>query len=268
MGKRRVIDSKIRSSQSFSALSYRQRDLWQGVIETADDQGRHPGVAAFVRSAVWPYDDVKLVDVEGDLQALEEAGYIYRYEVDGMIYLQIIKWWKYQQMQWAGPSDYPPPNGWTDRLRYHGKGNVITKENWDHPGGFGSGLGSGLGSELPTPREEVKDEVKDEDDDKGEPFGGDVLVMAWETATGLQVGNPTQAVKALNEMREAGVEAEDIQTAVWELTEKGKNNFFGIASITRPAIIALNKRKAHDAPPPPSKSVKAELARMGYKHHG
>src|SRR5574337_1824844 len=135
MSKRRVIDSRIRTSQTFALLSYRQRDLWQGLIAIADDQGRLPGVAAFIRSQVWPFDDITIGDTETDLKQLEEIGNILRYEVNGGIYIQLVNWWKYQQPQWAGPSDYPPPPGWDDRIRYHGPSHQIILFNWNKPGG-------------------------------------------------------------------------------------------------------------------------------------
>jgi hypothetical protein len=146
MGKRRVIDSKIRVSQSFSKLSYRQRDLWQGLIATADDQGRQPGQSAYIRSAIWPYDDISIGEVEADLQALETVGYIVRYAVEDQTYLQIVNWWKYQQSQWMSPSDYPPPKGWVDRCRYHGRKNAIIEANWNQDGGFCNNQDSGLDS--------------------------------------------------------------------------------------------------------------------------
>lgn len=136
MSKSRSIETKIRMSQSFSALSYRQRDLWHGLIVAADDQGRLPGHPAAVRSLVWPYDDVSLADLTNDLDALQATGKILLYEIDGSKYIQIVNWWKYQKMQWAGESNYPPPDGWIDRKRYHGKGRKIVTENWDTPGGF------------------------------------------------------------------------------------------------------------------------------------
>lgn len=163
MGKRRMIDSKIRESQIFASFTFRQRDLWHGIIVCADDQGRMPGVAAYLRSKIWPYDDINLADVEADLLALVDAGNIIHYEIEGRKYIQIAKWWHYQNMQWAGKSDHPPPDGaWVDRERYHGKGNEIFVKNWDKPGGYAVSLPSGIPSELPsnkgTPRE--KDGVK------------------------------------------------------------------------------------------------------------
>lgn len=136
MSKSRSITREIRLSQSFARLTLRQRDLWHGLIATADDQGRMPGIPAAVRSLVWPYDDIALQDVESDLQILDSLGNIMIYEISGAKYIQIVKWWHYQNMQWAGASQWPCPDGWLDRERFHGKGRVIATKNWDTPGGF------------------------------------------------------------------------------------------------------------------------------------
>jgi hypothetical protein len=135
MSKKRIIDSRTRS-QSFVSLSYRQRDLWHGLIAIADDQGRLFGLHANVRSEVWPLDDIPLAEVEADLERLSDLEMIVRYEAEGKPIIQIINWWKYQKKQWAGPSDYPPPANWIDRTRYHGAEHKIIQENWDLLGGF------------------------------------------------------------------------------------------------------------------------------------
>jgi len=139
MAKKRIIDSRIRKSLSFSALTYRQRDLWHGLITVADDQGRTLALPAIVRSEVWPYDEINVSEVQEDLSALVDQGMIYIYQVKNKPVLQVVNWWRYQVKQWAGPSDWDPPEGWEDRKRYHGPGHKIILENWDRPGGFGPG---------------------------------------------------------------------------------------------------------------------------------
>jgi hypothetical protein len=136
MAKKRIIDSRIRRSQDFVSLTYRQRDLWHGLITVADDQGRLLGILASVRSEVFPLDDVTLEDVEGDLQALIDQLMIVIYQVENKPIIQIVNWWKYQQKQWAGPSDYPATDGWVDRLRYHGSEHKVIQDGWEQPGGF------------------------------------------------------------------------------------------------------------------------------------
>ena len=155
-----MLDGCIRSSETFASLTYRQRDLWQGLIVVADDQGRLRGAPALVRSQVWPYDDISLSDVETDLQRLAELGNILRYEVDGHQYLQLVNWWRYQHPQWVGLSDYPTPPGWTDRGRYHIGREVVTV-NWpsrqttDH-------VGSDVPSDVPFAGDEMRgDEMRE-----------------------------------------------------------------------------------------------------------
>lgn len=136
MSKLRSISKEIRLSQSFARLTLRQRDLWHGLIATADDQGRLPGHPAAIRSIVWPYDDILLSKVQKDLDVLMSSENILIYQYGDQSYIQIINWWKYQKMQWAGSSKYPAPEGWLDRERFHGKGRKIFTKNWNTPGGF------------------------------------------------------------------------------------------------------------------------------------
>jgi hypothetical protein len=257
MGKKRSIDSKIRASQSFAKLTYCQRDLWQGIIATADDQGRMPGVATYVRSEVWPFDDINLSQVEEALQAIEQAGYIVRYIVDDMVYLQIVNWWKYQPMQWAGPSDYPASPGWMDRLRYHGKGNEIIVENWDTPGGYLLDVGSQLPREQPSKlsRRDVNGEGEGDVNDDGEGDGDGeasndnqpslfrILFDAFIEASGIQEStmNVHTAVDEINKKWiPAGVTVEEVKAAVEEMQAK-EFSMVGPKSITNSINIVRSK---------------------------
>jgi len=129
----RFIDPAIRKSESVAHLTFRQRDLWYGLILTVDDQGRGLANPALIRSQVWPLEDISLDEIKLDLQQLEAEGFIQEYEIDGKKYLQIVKWQVYQRKaEWLSASKYPAPSGWTDRFRYHGKGRqVIQSDNWN-----------------------------------------------------------------------------------------------------------------------------------------
>jgi hypothetical protein len=132
------IVKEIRSSESFARLTYRQRDLWQGLIETADDQGRCVGRPGMVRSAIWPEDNISLDEVQAELDVLASGDdpFIQIYQVDGKTYIQIIHWWRYQRMQWAGRSAWPPPPGWNDHCHYETTGRKIIDINWNPKGGY------------------------------------------------------------------------------------------------------------------------------------
>ena len=185
MTKRRMIHDCIWQSESFSALTYRQRVLWIGLITTADDQGRgraHPGL---VRAAVFPFDVVSQEDIQDDLDAISAAGMVLIYQVDDKDFYQVIHWWDYQTPQWVGPSDFPAPEGWEDRLRYHGKGHKIITQNWagatdtppedkaDKSAGK-SGLAEGKG------KGEVEGKEEERDREKARALYLEIL-SAWET---------------------------------------------------------------------------------------
>ena len=171
MTKKRTIDPRIRASETFACLTYRQRDLWMGLILVCDDQGRLPGQAAYVRSTVWPYDDVPLSEVDGDLAALESLGNILRYRVDGRTFIQLVNWHKYQaDAEWLACSEYPAPEGWMDHARYHGKKNVILTLNWENRKTSATLNQGSITKEenQPLPLRDVNGDVKDDgngDDD-------------------------------------------------------------------------------------------------------
>ena len=173
MKKGRSIVREIRRSETFGALTFRQRDLFQGLIETADDQGRQVGTATAVRSEIWPYDDISSAEVQAELEVLASGTdpFIKLYKVFGKTYIQIINWWIYQPMQWAQASNYPAPDGWIDRYRYQGTGGKIIQLNWDKTGGFKSEtlpepLPSSLPSELPSQPDSQLDSGLNKDKDK------------------------------------------------------------------------------------------------------
>jgi hypothetical protein len=137
MAKKRIIDSRTRRSRDFVALDWMTRDLWHGMIAVADDQGRMDGLPASVRSEVWPLDDVSLAEVDHCINQLINHNMIVVYQVENKVVIQIVNWWIYQHKQWAMPSDFAAHPGWVDRIRHHGPGHKVIKENWDQSGGFG-----------------------------------------------------------------------------------------------------------------------------------
>jgi hypothetical protein len=159
MTKRRMIHDCIWQSESFAALDYRQRCLWIGLITTADDQGRgraHPGL---LRAAIFPFDSIALDEIRADLEVLAQSGMALVYQVEGKVYYQVVNWWEYQTPQWAGPSDYPSPEGWLDRTRYHGPNRKVITENW--PSSKANLSASDKASPLPLAEEEEEEEVKE-----------------------------------------------------------------------------------------------------------
>jgi hypothetical protein len=167
----------------YISLSRDARLFWQSLLLAADDQGRFSANPALLRSQIFPADDISLEAVNDLLEQVSSR--LWLYTVNGVTYGQIVNWWKYQRRAaWMAPSRYPPPEGWTDRYRYHGpKRELIKSESWDDAGsgGFasmavsqGQSLPSALRGELERlyvgqeDEEEDKDEEEEEEDHKDE----------------------------------------------------------------------------------------------------
>lgn len=127
-----MIDSGMWSNENFAALPAMARLLQIGIINHADDQGRMKAHPAYLRSQIFPYDDVSIDDLNEWLMLIMQNGTIELYAVDGKEYLQLTKWWDYQSLQYASPSDYPAPHGWEDHIRFNAKGapNLVLTHNW------------------------------------------------------------------------------------------------------------------------------------------
>lgn len=130
MARGRIVDTRIWSNENFAALPCWAQLLQIGIVTNADDQGRMKANPAYLRSVVFPYGEMSLKDIAEWLDAIEANDTITRYEVDGKEYLQLLKWWEYQSLSFAMPSDCPAPDGWQDRIRYTIKGPRIVTYNW------------------------------------------------------------------------------------------------------------------------------------------
>lgn len=138
MARGRLVATDIFEDDFFMGLDNLQRLVWLGlIVRVADDQGRLQDNPALIRSAIFPADDVTTQEVETALILFAQSNRIERYTADGKRLIQIVNWWKYQTPAWAARSRYAAPAGWTDRIKMHTSGtNSVTKENWDHPGGY------------------------------------------------------------------------------------------------------------------------------------
>lgn len=164
MATKRIITSDMWQDEWFGQLGFFEQLLWIGLFSRcADDQGRLSDNAIIIRSLVFPYKDVAVVEIDAALKQFEADGRILRYQVEGKRLIQITRWWAHQRGQWAMPSKYPAPAGWVDQVRAYMRGKYI-EENWkkveepeetptstsqlDSPGGHASEGGEVAGHNL------------------------------------------------------------------------------------------------------------------------
>jgi hypothetical protein len=97
----------------------------------ADDQGRLCGDPEEVKYACCPnIDHISKADTPQLLDELEQNQLIKIYNTPKSTAIQILDWWNIQKPQWAWPSEYPPPEGWQDRLRYKKDAKTVVTQNW------------------------------------------------------------------------------------------------------------------------------------------
>lgn len=99
MARRRMIDPNIWMSEDVAKLTIRQRLLLIGLFSNADDYGKGRANPVFIRSIVFPYDDIPVKDIEKDLKAISETIEIKLYEVDENSYYSFTNWGKWQTVQ-------------------------------------------------------------------------------------------------------------------------------------------------------------------------
>lgn len=127
---RRMLDSSMWSNENFAALPAMARLLQIGMINHADDQGRIKANPLYLAKEIFPYDRVTPANVTKWLEQIADNGTVILYKAEGKQYAQLTKWWEYQSLQYAAPSEYPSPPNWKDRIRRTATKMVIVTYNW------------------------------------------------------------------------------------------------------------------------------------------
>jgi DnaD/phage-associated family protein len=109
MARRRMIDPNFWASQDVRKLTYRQRLLAIGLFSIADDEGRGIAHPAYIRSQVFPYDDISVREIAEDMEALQKHLSIVFYTASDDQYYAWLNWEKWQNVQKPQKSLIPPP---------------------------------------------------------------------------------------------------------------------------------------------------------------
>ena len=127
-----MLRSSLSRARDFGSLSTRAQLLYVLLVLNADDQGRLQAAQDIIKLDVCPrVPDITMEAIPELLQEMEGARLVRVYDDgSGEPVMQLLQWWEEQRsLQWAYPSEYPPPDGWDDCLRFRQGGNVITL-NW------------------------------------------------------------------------------------------------------------------------------------------
>jgi len=147
----RVFPQKYSTDRRYGRLSLKAIGLFPLLWANADDQGRLCGDPEEVKYTCCPnIDHITKADIPGVLEELQQNSLIVVYETPLSEAIQLLDWWEVQRPQWAYPSEYPPREGWRDRLRYHRRPSDIVTDNWVAPGQLERGLPNRLPGSIPN----------------------------------------------------------------------------------------------------------------------
>ena len=127
----RVFPQSYSTDRRYGRLSLKACALFPLMWANADDQGRLPGDPDEIKYATCPnIDHITKADIAELLEELEKNQLIKVYNTSKMEAIQLLDWWDVHRPQWAWPSQYPPPEGWQDHLRYKKSAKEVATFNW------------------------------------------------------------------------------------------------------------------------------------------
>jgi len=107
MARRRMIDPNFWQSEDISKLSLFARLLFIGMISNADDEGRGRANLSFLKSIIFPYDEVTTNEIEDALNEIQENTALVLYIVENSRYYTFSNWKKWQRVDKPQKSNIP-----------------------------------------------------------------------------------------------------------------------------------------------------------------
>ena len=109
MPRKRMIDPSFWTDEKLGECTRDERLLFMGLISNADDEGYGRANPKLLRSSIFPYDDLRVSDLEKWLSRLGGFGMIALYEVNGQTYYYLPNFTKHQTINKPTPSVFPKP---------------------------------------------------------------------------------------------------------------------------------------------------------------
>jgi hypothetical protein len=109
MARIRTIKPEFPQSESMGRVTREARLLFIQLWTLCDDEGRSRGDARLIKGLLYPYDELKISQVEGWLDELEREGCLICYEHEGSRYFAICNWLNHQKIDRPSKSKIPGP---------------------------------------------------------------------------------------------------------------------------------------------------------------
>ena len=108
MARKRMIDPNIWQSEDFSKLSTLAKLIFIGLFSNADDEGRGRSKPVYIKSVIFPYDEViRVADIEKSLDEIAANMSTTFYNCNGNEYYSLYNWDKWQRVDKPQPSNIP-----------------------------------------------------------------------------------------------------------------------------------------------------------------
>ena len=109
MARKRMIDPNFWRDEKLAQCTYMERLLFQGLWTFAEDNGVGRANPMLIKADVFPYDSIKISEIETSLEKLESLGLILLYEIDGQKYYCVINFLKHQVINKPSKCYLPEP---------------------------------------------------------------------------------------------------------------------------------------------------------------
>ena len=105
-----MIDPSFWTDEKLGECTRDERLLFMGLISNADDEGYGRANPKLLRSSIFPYDDLRVSDLDKWLSRLGGFGLIALYQVKGQTYYYLPNFSRYQTINRPTPSSIPKPD--------------------------------------------------------------------------------------------------------------------------------------------------------------
>ena len=110
MARNRMIRPEFWSDEKIGELTFLERLLFIGLWNFADDEGLIKAHPMYIKSQIFPYDDIGKKDIEKAIEKLKQKELIYGYSNNNQQYAWIIKFRIYQRIDKPQSPVHPSPS--------------------------------------------------------------------------------------------------------------------------------------------------------------
>ncbi|HXO86920.1 MAG TPA: hypothetical protein VN803_15465, partial [Gemmatimonadales bacterium] len=109
----RSIKPEMRQDERYARLTYPARELFNGLITMADDEGRFRALTSQIVGHIFPYDEERDAELYQRIREwvaeIKDSGMVLFYLAENVPYGAFRHWAKHQKINRPTPSDLPPP---------------------------------------------------------------------------------------------------------------------------------------------------------------